>query len=141
MLGVGRVCVKIAGRDAGGECVIVDVLDGKLVLIDGNVRRKKCNVLHLEPTAKTLDIKQGATHEEVKKAFELLSLPVWETKAKQPAARPLKRRGIKGEGSGEKPKKEKKVREAKVVGKNEGKKGSEKDEKKVRVKKPKQKEE
>ena len=26
MIEIGRICVKLAGRDAGGECVVVDVL-------------------------------------------------------------------------------------------------------------------
>jgi len=43
----GRICVKTAGRDAGLKCVIVDVLDDKFVLIDGETRRRKCNILHL----------------------------------------------------------------------------------------------
>jgi len=52
MYEIGRICIKIAGRDAGRECVIVDVLKDKFMLIDGNVRRRKCNVIHLEPTKK-----------------------------------------------------------------------------------------
>ena len=51
-------CVKIAGRDAGGRAVIVDVLDDNFVLIDGGVRRRKCNIIHLEPSDKKIDIKK-----------------------------------------------------------------------------------
>ena len=47
MFDVGRVCLKIAGRDAGKKCVVVEKLEGKYVLIDGMTRRKKCNTLHL----------------------------------------------------------------------------------------------
>ena len=35
MFEIGRLCVKIAGRDAGNKCVIVDVIDKNFVMIDG----------------------------------------------------------------------------------------------------------
>ena len=49
MIDIGRVCIKLAGRDAGKKCVIVGILDDKTVMIDGETRRRKCNILHLEP--------------------------------------------------------------------------------------------
>ena len=49
MIKIGRVCIKIAGRDAGQTAIVIDVIDNNYVLIDGNVRRKKCNIKHLEP--------------------------------------------------------------------------------------------
>jgi len=67
---VGRVCVKIAGRDAGKTCVVVDIIDDSYVLIDGQTRRKKCNVFHLEPLDKSVDIPKGADHEAVKAALD-----------------------------------------------------------------------
>lgn len=69
MFNVGRVCLKIAGRDAGKKCVIVKHIEGKFYLIDGETRRRKCNTLHLEPLDEVLDIKENASHEEVMKAF------------------------------------------------------------------------
>ncbi|MEE0489981.1 KOW motif-containing protein, partial [Methanosphaera stadtmanae] len=40
----GRVCVKIAGRETGKKCVIVDVIDENFVEIVGNeVKNKRCN--------------------------------------------------------------------------------------------------
>ncbi len=95
MIEIGRICVKLAGRDAGREAVIVDILDNKYVLIDGNVRRRKCNILHLEPTERKIDIKKDASHEDVKKEFSKLELPVWETeiKAKEKGEKPRKTRG------------------------------------------------
>jgi large subunit ribosomal protein L14e len=95
MIEVGRLCVKIAGRDAGGKCVIVDVLDDKFVTIDGNVRRRKCNVAHLEPLKDVITIDKGASHDSVKKEFEKLKIPVWETKAKPKTEKPKKVRGKK----------------------------------------------
>ena len=56
---IGRVCVKIAGRDAGRKCVVVEAVDDKFVTVDGNVRRKKVNIKHLEPLADVLEIKDS----------------------------------------------------------------------------------
>ena len=51
-IGVGRVCVKIAGRDAGEKCVITKVMDANFVEIKSPARKKvrKCAIRHLEPT-------------------------------------------------------------------------------------------
>lgn len=76
MLEVGRLCVKTAGRDAMQYCVIVDTVDEKHVIIDGNTRRKKVNKLHLEPLNKTLDVKKGADTKTVLEVFEKADLPV-----------------------------------------------------------------
>lgn len=69
MFRIGRICVKIAGRDAGKRCVIVKHLEGKFYLVDGETRRRKCNTLHLEPLDELLEIKENASHEEVMKAL------------------------------------------------------------------------
>jgi len=90
MLTIGRLCMKICGRDAGKKCVIVDILDNNLVLIDGATRRRKCNILHLEPLTQELDIKKGASHEEVVKVFKELKLEFWESKPKEAKERPKK---------------------------------------------------
>ena len=92
MIEVGRLCIKTAGRDAGLKCVIVDVLDDKFVLIDGETRRRKCNILHLEPLKDTIKIKKNASHESIKKEFETLGLKVMETKPKPKTDRPRKKR-------------------------------------------------
>lgn len=67
---IGRVCVKLAGRDAGKYCVIVDNIDDTYVLIEGDTRRKKCNVSHLEPLDMTVDVSAGADRDSVVKALE-----------------------------------------------------------------------
>ncbi len=82
MIEVGRLVVKIAGRDAGNTAVVVDRIDDNYVLIDGGARRKKCNIRHLEPLDKSIDISKGASHELVAKEFEKLGIEVWKTKAK-----------------------------------------------------------
>ena len=93
---VGRVCYKIAGREAGKLCVIVDVKDRKFVIIHGNVRRKLCNVSHLEPTDIILKIKKGASTSEVHAALQKEKLEVKEKKKKEKktAEKPKKKRKI-----------------------------------------------
>ncbi len=68
---VGRVCKKLVGKEAGKEVVVVDIIDENFALIDGiNVKRRRCNFKHLEPTDKILDIPKGASHEEVVNALK-----------------------------------------------------------------------
>ncbi|PIN76275.1 50S ribosomal protein L14e [Candidatus Woesearchaeota archaeon CG10_big_fil_rev_8_21_14_0_10_36_11] len=88
LFSIGRICVKLAGRDAGRKCVVVDTIDDRFVVVDGNVRRKRVNTRHLEPLAETIEIKSKASHSDVKTAFEKLGEVVWEKKSKTPAARP-----------------------------------------------------
>ncbi len=92
MIEIGRLCIKIAGRDAGLKCVIVDILDNKFVLIDGQTRRRKCNILHLEPLKEVIKIKKNASHEDIKKEFKKLNLKARDTKPKQKTDRPRKQR-------------------------------------------------
>jgi large subunit ribosomal protein L14e len=87
MMEVGRVCMKIAGRDANKMCVVVEVLDGNYVLIDGETRRKKCNIKHLEPTKKVIKIKSGDARAEIKKAFSDLGFGFFDPKSKKPEPR------------------------------------------------------
>ena len=88
---IGRVCVKIAGRDAGKKCVIVEIIDDTSVLIDGATRRRKCNITHLEPTKQILDLKIGATHKDVEEAFKSAELEFRkETKPKTASEKPRK---------------------------------------------------
>jgi len=72
---VGRVCVKLNGREAGRKCVIVDIIDKNFVLVTGpikltGVKRRRTNVKHLESTAETVEIKKGALDEDVAKVVE-----------------------------------------------------------------------
>ena len=71
---VGRICVKLNGRETGEKCVIVDVIDKNFVLITGpkkisGVRRRRTNVKHLEPTDDMIEVKKGASDEDVTKAI------------------------------------------------------------------------
>jgi len=72
---IGRICVKTRGREAGKKCVIVDIIDDNFVLVTGpkdvsGVKRRRVNILHLEPTDKKIEISKGASDEEVKKKLE-----------------------------------------------------------------------
>lgn len=89
MFEIGRVCIKIAGRDAGKRCVIVDVQDSNFVLIDGETRRRKCNVKHLEPLNNVVKIRKSASHENVAEEFNKLDFGLWKTKPKKAAQRVL----------------------------------------------------
>jgi len=90
MIEVGRVCVKIAGRDAGKKAVIIDVLDDKYVMIDGEVRRRKCNINHLEILKDKIDIKKNASSDEVYKILGIEKKKQKEKKEKK--ARPKRQR-------------------------------------------------
>ena len=85
MYEVGTVCVKIAGRDAGKKCVIVEEAKDGFVMIEGETRRRKCNVRHLEMLKQDVKVKSGASHAEVMKA---LGLEEKEVKSRKPAAKP-----------------------------------------------------
>ena len=98
MVDVGQVAMKIAGRDSGNICVIVDKIDPTYVLIDGNVRRKKCNIKHLELLDKVVKIKKNASTDEVKKELEKLGIKLI-VKGKKREAKPRPRKNRK---SGEK---------------------------------------
>jgi len=55
---VGRICVKIAGREAGEKCVIVEVIDDNFVEVVGtSMKNRKCNIKHLEPVDQKIEIK------------------------------------------------------------------------------------
>src|SRR3989344_3245183 len=74
MFEIGRVCVKIAGRDAGKKCVIIDTLEYPYVLIDGETRRRKVNLNHLHPLETLVVLKKGASHESLAKVCEEIGI-------------------------------------------------------------------
>lgn len=72
---VGRICAKIAGREAGRKCIIVDLIDKNFVLITGpkeitGIKRRRVNISHVEPLKDKISIDRGASDEEVAKALE-----------------------------------------------------------------------
>ena len=80
---IGKICIKLLGREAGWTCIIVDQVNDNFVLIDGNVKRRKCNLQHLEQTDKILDIKKGASTQEVLEAMKKAKLKVLTRKEKK----------------------------------------------------------
>ncbi|MCE4602171.1 MAG: 50S ribosomal protein L14e [Desulfurococcales archaeon] len=76
---VGRICVKVYGREAGRKCVIVDIIDENFVLITGpksltGVRRRRANIDHIEPLDKKVDIEKGANDDKVLEAIKKAGL-------------------------------------------------------------------
>ena len=70
MLEVGRICIKVAGRESGKICVVVRKIDKNFVEITGpkeltGIKRRRCNILHLEPTKYLIKIKEGASDKEI----------------------------------------------------------------------------
>ncbi len=72
---VGRICVKLSGREAGKKCIVVEVVDRNFVLITGpkqlnGVKRRRVNVGHIEPTARKVRIRRGESDEELMKTLD-----------------------------------------------------------------------
>jgi large subunit ribosomal protein L14e len=71
---IGRICVKLTGREAGKKCIIVDIVDRNFVLITGpkqvnGVKRRRVNTDHIEPTEKKIKVKRGENDEALMKAL------------------------------------------------------------------------
>jgi len=79
---IGRLVVKLAGRDAGQIGVIIEELTDEYVLIDGSVRRRKCNLKHIEILESKADVKTGVTHSDVVSALAKLGVKVVTRKEK-----------------------------------------------------------
>ena len=95
MIESGRICLKIAGREAGKYAVIVEKVDDNFVVVTGpktitGVKRRKCNLDHLELTDNKLDVQEKADdtvlEEEWKKSGLIekleIKVPVKRTKKK-----------------------------------------------------------
>jgi large subunit ribosomal protein L14e len=72
---IGRICVKLSGREAGKKCIIVDVIDKNFVLVAGpkqinGVKRRRVNVSHIEPTERKVNISRGESDEQLAKALD-----------------------------------------------------------------------
>lgn len=72
---VGRICVKLVGREAGKKCVIVDLADKSFVMITGpksvtGVKRRRANINHVEPLQDKLEVKRNASDDEVAAALK-----------------------------------------------------------------------
>ena len=113
-LNVGTVCMKVAGREGGSVCTVIKPVDKTFVMVTGpklvtGIKRRRCNIEHLEPTEIKLDIKEDATDEEVIEAYKKSNV-ITKFNLKLPSAGEMK-----SEKTKEKPKEEpkKKVKEEK----------------------------
>jgi large subunit ribosomal protein L14e len=96
---VGRVVMKVAGREGGRYAVIIKAAgqskeEKSFVTITGpklltGVKRRKCNIEHLEPTEYLIEIKEDAAEEEVLAAFDKAGL-VTKFDLKRPSAAEVK---------------------------------------------------
>lgn len=91
---VGRICVKLAGREAGRKCIIVDIIDKNFSLITGpkevtGVRRRRTNINHIEPTKDKIKIKRGASDEEIIEALKGLDKLEGMAQAVKPTLAPV----------------------------------------------------
>jgi len=133
-LDVGRICMKVAGREAGRYCVVLKKLDKQFVLVTGpkdltGVKRRRCNIDHLEATGDSLSVKEEASETEVIKAYEKIGfmrkfglkrpspevIKEAEKKVKKVEKKPEKKKEKKKPEKKEKPKKEKKPKEKKAA--------------------------
>ena len=67
---VGRICLKLAGRETGKKCVVIDVMDKSFVLVTGpkkvtGVKRRRVNIGHVRPLQDKIEIARGASDDEV----------------------------------------------------------------------------
>lgn len=72
---VGRICIKQAGRENGKKCVIIDIMDKSFILVTGpkkitGIKRRRTNINHVTPTQEKIDIKRGASDDEVAQTLE-----------------------------------------------------------------------
>jgi large subunit ribosomal protein L14e len=72
---VGRICVKQVGRDQGKKCVVIDLMDKSFILVTGpkkltGIKRRRVNLNHVSPLKDKIEVKRGASDEEVTSALE-----------------------------------------------------------------------
>ena len=72
---VGRVCVKQVGRENGKKCVVIDVMDKSFVLVTGpkkitGIKRRRVNINHVMPLVDKIEVKRGASDDEVTQVLE-----------------------------------------------------------------------
>jgi large subunit ribosomal protein L14e len=130
-LEIGRVCMKVAGREAGKYCVVLKKVDDTFVLVTGpkeltGVKRRRCNVEHLEPTSYLVKIEAEASEKDVIDAYDKIGLTKkFELRLPSPEIlKEAEKKVVKVPTKVEVPKEEKKVekevkKEEKVVKKEE----------------------
>lgn len=124
MIEIGRICMKIAGRDAGKKCVILDKPEKYLVLIAGETRKRKCNILHLEPMDKVVSVSKDMGDGELAKVLKEAGIELRQTKPKEQKERPRKKRKSSSELREKKTSKKKTAKTEKTESPAKGKAGS-----------------
>lgn len=67
----GSICYKTHGRDSGKKVIIVETPKEKFAVVEGIRRKKrKCNISHLLPTGKKVELPKTHTQEDIRKALE-----------------------------------------------------------------------
>lgn len=92
---VGRLVVKLAGREAGKVAVVLEVLNSSFVILDGQVKKRKCNINHIATLNQKIKITKSATKEELKKEFKKLGYDLSIKKSKPKKEKPKKVRKVK----------------------------------------------
>ena len=82
MLSPGRVCRKTSGAEKGNICAILENIDDKFVIVDGDVKRRKCNIRHLEPLNQVINLDNTMSTEDVKKELSALGYEIHEKRKK-----------------------------------------------------------
>jgi len=72
---VGRICLKLAGRESGKKCIIVEVIDKGFVIITGpkkltGVKRRRASINHIAPLKEKIAISRGSSDDLVTQALE-----------------------------------------------------------------------
>ena len=72
---IGQVCVKTVGKERGKYCVVVKKVDKNFVIVSGpkaltGVKRRRANVIHLQPLQYKLEIKEDTSDEELLEAWK-----------------------------------------------------------------------
>ncbi len=104
VLEIGRVCLKLVGREAGKYAVVVKATgkakdEKSFVFVTGprlltGVKRRKCNIDHLKATEYKLEIAEDAPDEQVITAYEKAGLII-KLGLKKPSAAQLKAKAEK----------------------------------------------
>jgi large subunit ribosomal protein L14e len=71
-LGVGRVCIKTAGRKAGEKVVVLEIeKQGSFAIVAGpSVKKKRCNLRHLLPLERVVKVGKSISQKELAKILE-----------------------------------------------------------------------
>lgn len=130
VLELGRVCLKLAGREAGAYCAVIKPAgkskeEKSFVFVTGpklltGVKRRRSNIEHLQATEYKLEIPEDATDEAVIAAYEKAGLII-KLGLKKPSAAQMKAKEEKT-----KEKEERTKEQAKKAEKEKGEKKGEK---------------